>query len=334
MVNMRKRFGRTKTLAFPALASLLIALAASAGCHSLNVGTELRPPATYKIDPWSYHEVEGRIVTTPHYEIRTTLRDINLLRVLPNLMEDALAHYQKLVPPTHEPEGRMQVYLFAAREDFARFTRETGGAKAPEFLKLRFGGYSEQGVTVIQYGAHHVTYPLMCHEGFHQYLHHYVDGGVPPWLNEGLAVCCEGIRWNGDRVEKFDRWWNPLRRNRLAEALLRDRLYSLPELLDMHAGVAVDDGAESTATYYAQVWALVLYLQSGGGGRYADGYRRMIADLGSGDLRQYARAEGIWSEGGEVSVGRALFRRFITDDESGFEEGYRRFLRRTFLDER
>jgi hypothetical protein len=138
------------------------------------------------------------------------------------------------------------------------------------------------------------------------------------------------------RIERFDPWANPVRRNMLAEALLGERTFSLSELLQTHAGRVVRRGNRATGTYYAQAWALVLFLQEGPegkGGPYSAGFQRMLGQLEAGDLEQHARAAHIWSEQAVYNRGEALFRSFITEDLETFEREYVTFMRQKVLGE-
>ena len=63
----------------------------------------------------------------------------------------------------------------------------------------------ERGITVAEYVSHAVTFPLLTHEGFHQFLYHCAYPRVPAWLNEGLAVMCEGS------AGVTSAWWNSIR---------------------------------------------------------------------------------------------------------------------------
>lgn len=309
----------------PALLSVLLVLG---GCAA---GKTAHAPVAFESHPWTFRDQRGARLISEHYDIFTTIRDPQLVRLLPELMETAFAHYQQRVPPGKQPTERMQVYLFATRAEWADFTRRFTGPRASIFLKVRNGGYSERGVSVIEYTRHQTTFPLMTHEGFHQYLYHYVNDQVPAWLNEGLAVMFEGQRWIGSGAPVFDPHYNPARHNALAEAVLADKLFPLRELLDTHAGNVIEHSSRTVATYYAQVWALVLFLEQGAGGKYAAGFHRMCDQLRSRDIEQFARASFIWSPRTRYSFGEALFRTFITDDVAQAEQEYRAFLRQRFV---
>lgn len=301
------------------------------GCVGVGGGNTPRVAVQFEASDWSYGRQPGTKLVTPHYEIYTTLRDQNLVGLLPELMESAFAHYQERVPASREPGGRMQVYLFASRAEWGDFTRRFTGPRASVFLKVRNGGYSERGVSVIEYTRHQTTFPLMTHEGFHQYLFHYVNDQIPAWLNEGMAVLFEGQRWIGNGAPVFDAWYNPARQNSLAEAVVADKLFPLSELLDTNAGNVINRSSRTVSTYYAQLWALMLFLEEGEGGKYAANFRRMLRALGTSDVEQYARASFIWSPRTKYSYGEALFRSFVAEDTDKVEQEFRKFLREKFI---
>lgn len=312
------------------MALLVVGMAAAllAGCAAQQPE---RPAVEFTTEPWSYAGRPACRLMSDHYEIHTTLADPVLREALPDFVEAAYAYFTELLPPARSPTERMEVYLFASRGQWEAFTKRFTGPRASVFLKIRNGGYSEQGVSVIEYVAHEVTFPLFAHEGFHQYVHHCVNGRMPAWLNEGLAVCCEGQRWGAVRLRRFDPWNNPRRFNDLAEALAGSRLHPLRKLLATNAGEIIEGSSRSVATYYAQVWGLVLFLREGAGGKYAPGLQRLLAALQETDVEQYARAAHIWSDEAKFNPGEELFRSFISQDLDAFEREYLGFLREKFL---
>lgn len=310
----------------PALAATAL-LTLLGGCAAVREGLRRKPePPPYRIEPWNFGGVEGRRVVSEHYEIFSTLSDERLLTTFPELMEGGFAFYRSLVPPHRESNTRMRIYLFATRPQWVQFTKRFTGPRAASFLRIRNGGYSERGVTAIKFVSHQTTFPIMAHEGFHQYLYHYVGRWAPAWLNEGLAVACEGQRWEGMRLASFDLRHNPVRRNRLADAILRKELFPLRELLATHAGRVIQRSTRAVGTYYAQLWALTNFLREGQDAKYAAGFARLLANLnalGPGGV-QDASNNGPPA----ASIGEAVFRAFITDNLEQFESEYRSFMRR------
>ncbi len=306
----------------------------AAGCASSRNATPVLEDVPFETTAWQYRGHAGHRVTTEHYEVYTTLSDEMLLASLPQAMEAAYLYYRRLVPTIGEPEQRMRVYLFARRSEWADFTRRFAGPRAKTLLKVRRGGYTERGLAVMEYVAHSITFPLVAHEGFHQYLYHCVDRRVPAWLNEGLAVLCEGQRWGDVGLKEFDPWHNPPRRNTLAEALLRNELRPLDELLQINAGHVVGETTRTIGTYYAQLWALMLFLQEGQEGKYAPGFTRLRDTLASQDLEPFARAAHVRSGAHTFSFGRELFCNFISDDLETMQREYFAFMRQKILGER
>ena len=298
-----------------------------AGCATL--GT--RQQVASEREDWRFAGRPGYKLTTDHYVIYTTVQDDMLVNTFPRLVETAYDYYAQLVPPAREPESKMPVYLFAQRAEWEAFTKQRFPRRAEALLQVRNGGYSEQGTSVIQYVTHASTFPLLSHEGFHQYLHCHVRKNVPSWLNEGLAVCCEGQRWSGNDHVKFDPWNNAIRRNMLAERLLQKRTVGLRELLRTHPGLVMNGPPSKVAAYYSQVWALALFLRES---EYADRFAELVQHLGDENLEHRARAACIDSDGDMSSFGECLFRGFITDDIDGFEQEYVAFMRKHALGER
>ena len=251
--------------------------------------------------------------------------------MIPDLVERAYTFYQRLVPPAHAPAERMKVYLLATRNQWATVTKRLTGPRAEVFLCVRNGGFSDNGVSIIQFVEPAITGPLLAHEGFHQYLHCCVDPAVPAWLNEGLAVVCECQRWSYTRLVDFDPHFNLTRQSRLAEAINRDRLFPLEELLQTNAGNVVQETSTKVGTYYAQLWGLMLFLKEGENGKYAAGFERLRRELATPAPAQHLRAEQIWSPSGAITPGEALFHSYISDDLPMIEREYTRYLRNRLL---
>ncbi len=314
-----------------------VALAAACGCGVWCgcAASGSGVPITFEQEEWYYAGHEGYKLTTEHYEIHTTITDDNLVNTFPRLVETAFAQYTSLAPPAVPTQARMPMYLFATRGQWADFTKRTfPPQRAKALLRIRNGGYSEKGLSATQYVTHATTFPLLAHEGFHQYLHVYVGQRVPAWLNEGLAVCCEGQRWRGNQNVDFEPWNNPLRRNKLAERLIQGRTVALRELLRTHPGLVISGPPSKVAAYYSQVWALIWFLKEGQDGKYAEGLDRLIAALSDPDVERYAKAAFISAEADEYHYGEYLFRHFISDDLNTIEREYVAFMRERVLGER
>jgi hypothetical protein len=304
------------------------------GCAGPRNATPVLEDVPFETAVWQYRGHPGQRVTTAHYEIYTTLGDERLLAALPQAMETAYLYYRRLVPTAGEPQQPMRVYLFARRDEWVDFTKRFAGPRARTLLKVWRGGYTERGVAAIEYVTHSITFPLVAHEGFHQFLYHCVNGRVPAWLNEGLAVLCEGQRWSDVGLKEFDPWHNPVRRNTLAEALLRDELRPLEELLRINAGHVVGETTRKIGTYYAQLWALMLFLQEGQEGKYAEGFMRLRDTLGAQDLEPFAHAAHVKSARQNYNFGRELFCNFISDDLETVQREYVAFMRQKILGQR
>lgn len=307
------------------------AIALLGGCATETHGFAAVREVESRRDDWRFADETGSEIRTKHYAIFTTLREPYLVDALPQAMESAYLFYRQLVPAAAEPTETMPVYLFARRGHFANFTRQTFGARAQLLLKVRGGGYSERGISVIEYVAHQIAFPVVAHEGMHQYLYHCVNKRIPAWLNEGLAVLCEGQRWDNKGLVEFDPYYNPLRRNALADVLLRNRQFSLAHLLKSNAGHVVGGSSTEVDAFYGQVWALMLFLRDGEEGKYRDGLTRMLLALGTEDLEQFAQAAHATSKQEHYEFGQALFAAFISADFDAVGLEFDRFMREKII---
>ena len=304
---------------------LAVGLSLVPGCESAKKNTTpVLEDVPFEVETWQYTGHPGRRITSAHYEIYTTLTDRILLDALPQVVESAYRYYRELVPTAREPRQPMKVYLFARRGEWANFTRRFGPLRAQTLLKVRQGGYMERGITVAEYVSNAVTFPLLTHEGFHQFLYHCANPRVPAWLNEGLAVVCEGQRWDKTGLVEFDPWHNPRRRNTLAEALMRGEVFSLDELLRINAGNVVGGSTRRISAYYGQVWALMLFLREGVEGKYAARFASLRAILGN---RELASAAG----GSSRVLSHKLFTEYISDDLPTVQREYTEFMRQRIL---
>lgn len=304
-----------------------LALIAGSGCSTARQPT----PAVFSQNEWtSPTNVKGIQIITEHYDLRTTSPDVPLKQYLPGFMETAFRGYAGMVRPSRETAQPMVVYLFGTRDEWASFTRVTFPAQAHTYLHLHAGGYTDQasGMAVAHDLGRDRTLALLAHEGFHQYVARHLERPLPPWLNEGLACQFEAFKLVGGEPV-FTPKQNYLRRNSLRSALSqKDAFIPLPDLLGMHAGEAVVETGQVVRSYYAQVWALILFLQQGGDGQYARQFAALLADAGTDRLDAAVGAyRATTPDNSHLSPGEIIFRHYITEDLKTCQEQFFAFGR-------
>lgn len=287
-----------------------------------------RGPVAVQTEDWSYGRSAGSMARSQHYVLHTTCSEEPFVDALPTFMEACYDAYGELLPPAKQPGEPMKAYLFQKRADWERFTNEFSPTRAPTYLKIRRGGYSERGVTVSHYSSQRGTLAILAHEGLHQYLEATDRGRIPAWINEGLACYFESFDLqNGRPVFKPER--NSLRSPYLREALQRDNLIPLKEILGTNAGAAVHRPTGHVRSYYAQEWSLVLFLLSDEApSEYRDGFKKLLDDLGTVTMEQRATSRLNALGDGSVSPGEAVFRIYITEDLDQFDADYRAYLKK------
>lgn len=232
------------------------------------------------VTPETFGGVPSRKITTPHYVIKTTIDDEELITRLPQIMEGALAQYRKLAPGVPASDKPMQCFVFADRNQWAQFTEAETGDDAKVYLRINRGGYAVRDWFVSYYIGDRETLSVAAHEGFHQYIGRHYKRRPPPFLEEGLSTLFEYIEWEND----LPRWrWevNPNRLNGLERSVNQNLTMPLTELISMHAGQVVSKQLWKVETFYAQAWAFARFLADGQNGRYRPALAKMLADLAS-----------------------------------------------------
>ena len=319
---------------------LYLTLLAAMICMAAGCASALQPPVAVERHTWTEPGPDGVQLLTPHFDIRTTVRDTLLREALPQFLETAFAEYARLMPTPADaapplskggPGGvefpRLPVYLFDTREEWAAFTRHFAPANAYTYLHIHAGGYTDHRTAAsvtFDLGRDH-TLSLLAHEGFHQYVARYRTQPLPSWLNEGLACQFETFTLAGDRPT-FSPRNNLIRLGSLRDALTTPNgLAPLPELLRMNAGHAVRQTGASAPTYYSQLWSTVLYLRDSSC-PYAAGFRSLLADAGTPRLAEAIQTYRATTPGtASLSNAEAAFRCYVTPNLDEFAARYRAF---------
>jgi hypothetical protein len=306
------------------LAGAALSLLPLAGCTQPAKET----PVTFVEEPWTFGSVPGRKFTTDHFDIYSTLTDVELERALPAYLEAAHTQYTALLPaPADTKGGRLQTYVFNTRRQWETYSKQAFPHKYHVYSRITAGGFAEGNQCVTYYIQRMYTLSVLAHEGMHQYFGDHFDVALPAWLNEGLATYCEAFELPRNKPV-FTPTHNTFRVNALREALAGKSLLPLQELLSTNAGrVIVQGQSRTTKAYYAEAWALVTFLQHGAEGKYAPGFRKMLDGIVSGELPTMAQAAKIRAPSpGETSFGEAVFRAYISEDLTGFDAEFRDYM--------
>lgn len=248
-------------------------------------------------EQWQYENTDGWLLTTPNYEIFTTMGNPGFQEMLPAFMETAITHYTSALGDLPQPREPMRTYLFRARQDWETKTRELLPRQAETYLRLGRGGFATQGKAILylidRYG-YSDTLAITAHEGWHQYSQTVFRHQLPIWLEEGVATYMEGVttRRRSDEIV-FRPWRNTERYYALRRAHRRDALIPMEQLLTRSPQSFLEDGRRELLTYYAQVWALTHFLHEAEGGKYADDLEQVLQDAAHGEMAsRIARSTG------------------------------------------
>ena len=317
------RVHRNLRLVVASLSAVVIAALGVGGCKSAPA------PKVVSVteEPWSFGRAEARKLVTEHFDIYTTLTDVELRAALPAFLEAAHEQYVSLLPPPAGEYARLQTYVFDNRNQWERFARERFPKRFRVYQRISAGGFASGNLCVVYYLRRTYTLSVLAHEGMHQYFANHFDVPLPAWLNEGMATYCESFELPRGRPV-FTPQRNTFRINGLREALSTQTVLPLQQMLATDAGEVILQGqSRLIKTYYAQAWAMAVFIRHGAEGRYAAGFDRLLADIVSGDLPQTAQAAKIRAPSpSKTSYGEAVFRAYITEDLETFERDFETYL--------
>jgi len=286
--------------------------------------------APYHSRAWSTPYGRGQELLTRHYRIYTTVRDAELLAILPGFMEAAHRNYLHICrQPNGDGAEVMPMYLLATRTEWEALTVKRFGRRGPAGV-IEDGGYTYKGVTVCWEIGRTATLSVASHEGMHQYLYHTLRDRLPLWAEEGLATTAEGFVLDRGRI-RFTPDHNLMRLSDLRTAILSGHWRKLSALLTTNTlAVARGGSVEKTVGYYGQLYALMRFLRENE--RYAPKWQAMFDDARTGRLRerlsppQQARHRLRY----DPDIAMRLFRQYVTEDLEGFEREFYAYAR-TFV---
>lgn len=236
-------------------------------------------------EPWTFGPVSGEVIRTHHYRIYTTETNQILVDRLTSFTEHALAHYRTAIVNLPAPAQRLDTYLMDNRAQYETLTRRLLPEQAETILKIMRGGFASRGVGVYYDIGLYDTLAIAAHEGWHQYIQRTFANPLPIYLDEGLATFMEGHSWiTGPRVTTpvFRPWGNIERFDQLREAVVNGRTVSLLTLTTNRPQELIETVGPGTLDYYAQVWALVHFLNSA---EHRASLGLLLQEAASGQLR-------------------------------------------------
>ena len=287
-------------------------------------------------EPWSYAGRTGRVITTPHFRLHTTVTRSLLLERAPNFIEIALASYRSALGDLPEPGARLDTFLMNSRPQWESMTRTVAGNQAETYLRIPRGGFALRGKGVYYDIGPRDTLSIAAHEGWHQYTQSTFQQPLPLWLEEGIAAYYEGFRWDrsDNTLPIFLPWSNPQRFDTLRKAHAEDRLIPLSRLLVSRPQDLIQHTDGRALTYYAQAWALTHFLHEGENAKYRDDLARLLQDAATGDLGPTVTGRiGARAARRQIyrRIGDAVFKAYFNEDLDAAQAEYDRFVRTVTL---
>jgi hypothetical protein len=244
-------------------------------------------------EPWTLEAGNGQVMTTPSFRVYTTATKAAIIDRLPAFIESAFSNYVQALGQLPAPDSPMEIYLMDNRAQWERMTQRFMGDQADTYLRIQRGGFTYDGHAILYDIGRRDTFTILAHEGWHVYTQRTFRNVMPVWLEEGVATYMEGFRWDpsADDRPTFLPWANFERFDQLRWGVRASKLMPLDQLTKSTPQELIAGDPNSALFYYAQVWALIHFLNEGENGAYAASLRSMIADAASGKLVPRIRRE-------------------------------------------
>jgi hypothetical protein len=334
------------------IAGLIAALLGVAGCSEGPAPAPTTLPPAHALEPagptatvlpsnpgdyvtssqrWTFNGRSGKLITTHHYRIFTTMDNGETIVKMPMFLEQAVHHYSRALAPLGLPTATMETYMMRDKNQWKSLTSRFLGDDAGVALKIPRGGFAYNGKALLYDIGPQDTFAISAHEGWHQYTQRLFKEGLPIWLEEGIATYMEGFKWDVEdkNLPHFLGWANLQRYQALRNYAQQGRLYSLERLLNTSPATLMDGSGDDSLVYYAQVWGLVHFLREGEGGKYAAGLASVLQDAKGGRIS--ARVGGTLGERAASAFrlrrnGAEVFQTYFNQDLATAQREYTAFV--------
>ncbi|MFW6413869.1 MAG: DUF1570 domain-containing protein, partial [Verrucomicrobiota bacterium] len=218
-------------------------------------------------------------LTTTNYHIHTTVSE-DFANLIADHMEQIFREYRSRLDTLFggRDVDKMQILVFESQRDYIQalgnIVQGSRGVFIPD--KKILAGF-------IGNDPPDVLFNVLYHEGFHQFVHHYIAKRCPVWLNEGLAQYFSEAIWTGKRFEVGGippHRLTILRRNRKDELIDVERLLSISSEEWMNK---VNTRDPEASTLYNEAWLLTHFLIDGANGRFRPKFREYIEKIADGE---------------------------------------------------
>jgi hypothetical protein len=243
--------------------------------------------------PWASHPALHADVPSRHAKIPANLRTYTspIYTVYTDVSEDdareAVMRMNKVASEYHERtknlfagtiDRPLPFYLFSKDEDYfaAGGIPRSAGVFTGDALMARVIPTHDGRIG-------NATWKVVQHEGFHQFVHAVIRGGIPTWVDEGLAEYFgEGV-FTGDGM--VTGCIPSFRLRRVQQGIADHRFVPLAKMMAMsHA----QWNGRLDITNYDQAWSMVHFLAQGDGGKYQDAFARYLQLVGEGNSSERA----------------------------------------------
>ena len=170
------------------------------------------------------------------------------------------------------------IYIFATREQWEMFSQAFTMDYWPYFKNIKNGAFYHNGACVAYNLGLQNTLSLLGHECWHQFSRRHFKYQLPAWVDEGMAMSFEGVRYE-DGQFSFSPEYDNARIEGLKVAIADNYDVSFSELLEINPATLFKSNDKGKINaYYSKLYAFTRFLTEYDNQSYAPKFAMLLRD--------------------------------------------------------
>jgi hypothetical protein len=220
------------------LTAIVLGLVARAAAQSDPTGPRVPLPASFKHYTLDYYNMYSDLDQAGNQEAAIHMKAM------------AEEYWKRTKSFGGKIRRKLPFYLCSTREDYTKLCGAPGSAGLYRYIP----GSSKGTLYACMGRTGHDPWHVVQHEGWHQFVHMAIGGGISIWVNEGLAEYFGSAQWTGDKLMTglvISGYYRDV------QAMIRDKkIKSIRQVI----APGNDSWWKSNIPSYRQAWSMCHYL--------------------------------------------------------------------------
>ena len=216
---------------------------------------------------------------SPVYIIYTDVEDDDAKETILRMTKMAFEYHERTKSLfSGQISQQLPFYLFSKYNDYLKASQMPGSAGIFTGDSLMASARRDDKGRIS-----YLTWHVVQHEGFHQFVYAVIRGEIPTWVNEGLAEYFAEAMFTGDGM--VTGMISADRLKRIKSGIESGSFKSVKEMMNtshQEWNAVMTDNAQAMRNY-DQAWSMVHFLAQGEKGKYQDAFARFLQLVGKGN---------------------------------------------------